>query len=435
MNSISDALPQILGKDIYIYLSKENPDWSKEPSDVDLVIHFENKKVSIPLSDKRNMLYLVSSLHHFISPKSIIVSWHAKDIFSYLKARTEITLELENIVYDLHIINSYFGFKEEKPSNLKSAIEILRKSFKDVNWSKFAEFYKKIYNPLLSQVLPEIETNCVIDNSKKICVYPTYVIEGQANGRLSTTSVNSFSYNPHSIGNNEKLSLRPRDYEEIFVYFDYKNMEVNILQWLSGDKDLASIIDSGMDLYKGIWKKITKQEPTENHRIICKNIFLPVVFGQGAKSLSKKIGISEKNASTLIDSLVRSFPVAFNWVESQSPDGNNMATDVFGRKRFFDEQKHYKIKNFCIQSPASMVCLRKLVCLQEALVEKANICFHVHDGYCVLCNKNDVNLVSEIGIKTLEQEDELFPGLKLKTTCNFGHNLNNLKTLKEEVLL
>jgi DNA polymerase I-like protein with 3'-5' exonuclease and polymerase domains len=212
-------------------------------------------------------------------------------------------------------------------------------------------------------------------------------------------------------------------------------MEVNVLQWLSNDENLSSIINSGKDLYKQIWGIITKQEPTDNHRTLCKNIFLPVVFGQGPKSLSKKIGISEENASRLIDSLVRSFPVAFNWVKSQHPDSNNIATDVFGRKRKFEDQEQYKIKNFCIQSPASIICLRKLVRLHDALDGKANICFHVHDGYCVLCNKNDVNAVSKIGIKTLEEDDELFPGLKLKITCNFGHNLNNLKSLKKEVLI
>ena len=431
MSGISSVLPQIFGKDIYICLNKENPDWFKSDSNVDLLIYFENKKVSIPLNDEKNILYLTSSLHHFISPSSIVVSWFAKDIFSYLKGRTDISLEINNIVYDLSIMSSYLGLQEPKPQSLNSAFRIFKRAFKDPSWRHFSSYYEKVYNPLLSKVLPDIETNCLIDNNKKSCVYPTYILEGQVNGRLKTVKVNSSSYNPHSIGNSEKISLRPRDYDEVFVYFDYKNMEVNILQWLSEDEELASILNSEKDLYKYIWEKITKQKPTANHRAICKNIFLPVVFGQGPKSLSKKLGISEEIATKLIDNLVRSFPVAFNWVKSQQSDSNNLAIDAFGRKRKFSEQEQYKIKNFCIQSPASMVCLRKLVRLHEALSEKATICYHVHDGYCVLCKKKDIDLVSKIGIKTLEEEDELFPGLSLKTTCNFGNNLNNLESLNE----
>lgn len=435
MSSISDVLPQIKGKDFYFYLNKENPDWSKRDSNVDLIICFDNKRITLPLSEEKNILYLTSSLHHFVSPNSVVIAWAAKDIFSYLKGRTEINLELNNIIYDLSIISSYFDFQDNKPDNLKDAFTLFKKAIKDSNWKNFLNLYENIYNPLLSRVLPNIETNCLIDNNRKTCVYPTYVLEGQANGRLKTVKINSCSYNPHSIGNSEKINLRPPDYDEVFVYFDYKNMEVNVLQWLSKDDELFSIINSGKDLYKEIWSRVTKQDSTDKHRILCKNIFLPVVFGQGPKSLAKKVGISEEIATRLIDSLVRSFPVAFNWVKSQHSDGNKIATDVFGRKRKFEDQEQYKIKNFCIQSPASIICLRKLVKLHDALDGKANICFHVHDGYCVLCKKKDIDMVSKIGTKVLEEEDDLFPGLRLNITCNFGHNLNNLQSFKKEEVL
>lgn len=433
MSDLSDILTQIKGKDLYLYLNKENPDWSSSTLNIDLNIHFSGSKVQLPLDEEKNILYLTSALHHFIDSKNIIIAWAAKDVFSYLKGRTEISLELNNLVYDLSVISSYFSLQEEKPKTFNSALKVLIKAMKDPNWKQFCSFYEKVYNPLICKVLPDIETNCLIDNKRKRCVYPTYMIEGQANGRLKTLKINSNSYNPHSIGSSEKISLRPRDYDEVFVYFDYKNMEVNVLQWLSKDQDLAAILESGQDLYKEIWSQITKQTPTDKHRNLCKNIFLPVVFGQGAKSLSKKLEVSEEIASKLIDSLVRTFPVAFDWVKNQLPNGNNMAIDAFGRKRIFDFQEHYKVKNFCIQSPASMICLRKLVRLHEALAEKASICFHVHDGYYVLCKKTDVNSVCKIGIQVLEEEDPLFLNLKLKTTCHFGHNLNDLKTLNQEV--
>jgi hypothetical protein len=435
MSDISDILPQIKGKDLYLYLNKETPDWSNSGLNIDLNIHFSGNKVSLPLIDDKNTLYLTSALHHFVEPQNIIIAWSSKDIFSYLKGRTEIKLELDNLVYDLSIISSYFAFKEERPNTFNSALKLLVRAMKEPGWKTFYELYEKVYAPLATKALPDIETNCLIDNSKKKCVYPTYMIEGQANGRLKAIKLNSCSYNPHSIGDVEKASLRPRDYDEVFVYFDYKNMEVNVLQWLSKDQALLSILESGKDLYKEIWRQITKQNPTDKHRTLCKNIFLPVVFGQGAKSLSKKLEVSEEIASKLIDSLVRTFPVAFDWVKNQSPNSNNMAIDAFGRKRIFDDQEHYKVKNFCIQSPASMICLRKLVRLHEALAEKASICFHVHDGYCVLCKKTDVNTVSKIGIDALEEEDPLFSGLKLKTTCQFGHSLNDLQTLNPEVTI
>ena len=429
MTEFADVLPHLKGKDIYMYLSKENPDWVGLDVEVELVLHYGGKKVSLSLADDENAAYLASSLYHFIDENSLVICWGVKDLFTYLKGRTEISLEICDRLYDISIMCSYFGFSMERPSTFKEAAQTLRMAMSEPSWDNFREFYRSVYRPLFSKVVPDMETNCLIDNARRKCVYPTYVIEGQANGRLKAIKSGSSSYNPHSIGANEKANLRPKDYDEVFVYFDYKNMEVNVLQWLSKDETLAEMLVTGKDLYKEIWRKITLQSPTESHRSLCKNIFLPVVFGQGARSLSKKLGIAEEIASKLIYKLNKTFPVAFGWVNSQSTDSNNTATDVFGRKRTFEDQKQYKIKNFCIQSPASMICLKKLVRLHEVLASKASICFHVHDGYCVLCNKNEVNFVYDLGTSVLEEEDPMFPGLDLKTTCNFGHSLNDMQNI------
>lgn len=435
MTDFADILPKLKGKDIYFYLNKENPDWSSPNSKTELVIHFDGKKVSLSLDDSKNLSYLASSLYHFIDSNNILLSWSAKDIFSFIKGKTDISLEILANIYDINIINSYFALNQQKPESFKSAIKLLKTVLTNSDWKKFNNIYNQVYVPLFSKVLPDIETNCLIDNSKRKCVYPFYVIEGQANGRLKTLKINSASYNPHSLGPMEKNNIRPKDYDQVFVCFDYKNMEVNVLQWLSSDKELAKILATNKDLYKEIWRKITKQEPTEAHRALCKNIFLPVVFGLGKANLSKKLGVSEKIASKLIDSFYKTFPVAFDWVSSQSANGNNMAIDFFGRRRIFEEKDMYKIRNFCIQSPASLICLKKLICLHESLSGHATVCFHIHDGYYVLCKKSEVNFIAELGRKILESEDELFPNLKLKITCHYGNNLSDLKILMKEALV
>jgi DNA polymerase I-like protein with 3'-5' exonuclease and polymerase domains len=155
-----------------------------------------------------------------------------------------------------------------------------------------------------------------------------------------------------------------------------------------------------------------------------------VVFGLGARGLSEKIGIGEKFASKLIHTLVKTFPVAFDWVSSQSPDGDNMAKDRFGRRRRFRERDFYKIRNFSVQSPASMICLRKLVRLHEALGGLGRICFHVHDGYYMVCAVDKVDSVCEAGMAILEEEDPLFPGLRLRASCYSGARLDQMEPTK-----
>jgi hypothetical protein len=428
----SEIIPSLSGKDLYIYITPENPDWASDDSQVDMIIHSGGKKFSLPLFDAQESSRLVSGLHHFINSESLVLSWSAKDIYSFLKGRTGIPLEFRGNIYDLQIICSYFGYPKNRPETFRDAVSIIKKAFAEPEWILFKKFHNEVYKPLFSEVVPSMETVCLVDNKRRILVHPSYVIDGQANGRLKAFKNGRASYNPHTMGFSEKSSLKPSRYDQSFVYFDFRNMEVCVLSWLSGDKNLAKIINSGSDPYREIWKIISGENPTDSQRLVCKNMFLPVVFGLGASSLSKKIGVSEKISKKIIDSFVKSFPTAFDWINRQSNLDSCMALDVFGRKRIFNQGEFYKSRNFFIQSPASMICLKKLVSLYMSLSEMADICFHVHDGYCLVCDRSSIDRVIDIGSEILESEDDLFPGLHLRVSCKFGLNLENLETPRKE---
>jgi hypothetical protein len=427
----SEIIPSLSGKDLYIYMTQENPDWTLDDSRVEMIIHCDGKKFVLPLSDAREVSYLASSLHHFIGGGSLILSWCAKDIFSFLKGKTGIALECSGNIYDLSVVSSYFGYPKQKPASFKDALSVIRNASGESGWKDFRKFYDKVYMPLISEVVPSMETCCLVDNKRRRCVYPSYVIEGQANGRLKAVKSGLSSYNPHSLGPDERKSIRPSGYDQSFVYFDFRNMEVCVLRWLSSDEGLGRIIDSGADPYREIWKIMAGSDPSDSQRVLCKSVFLPVVFGLGRSSLAKKIGVSEKVAGLIIDRLVKSFPVAFEWVDRQEDFDGDFAIDVFGRRRAFESGESYKARNFCVQAPASMICLRKLVSLHEGLIGLADICHHVHDGYCLVCDRSSVEEVANAGLTILQSEDDLFPGLSLRASCQFGPDLNNLETLRK----
>lgn len=432
-SDFSEVVTGLSGNDIYFYLDEENPDWNREDSFSNLVVHYAGRRAVLPLGYSHEVEYLASSIHHFVSPDSVVLAWRAKDFFSYLRGRTGISVEMGARVWDLHVISSYFGYGLDRPVTFKDALGLLRRAFREPGWERFRSFYESVHLPLIREVLPEIETACLVDSDRRICVYPSYVLEGQVNGRLKAILNGDNSYNPHSLGLAERLRLRPPAYDSSFVCFDFRNMEVAILAWLSRDSRLFGIISSSRDPYSEIWKIVAREEPDAGKRDLCKNFFLPVVFGQGKASLAKKLKISEKNAGMLIDRLVKAFPVAFDWVCSGSVDLDGCAQDSFLRRRFFADGERYKMRNFRIQSPASMVCLKKLVDLHACLPE-GSLRFHVHDGYCIVCDDSEVERIAEAGMRCLESPDPMFEGLYLKTSCKAGKNLNNLDSLEGRVL-
>lgn len=434
MSDIAELMGRLAGNDLYFYMNGSAVAGSSDFSGNEIYFHSGGVRTRVDCEDCLSLSYLASSIHHFMRPNGIVTSWSMKDIFSVLKCRTEMPMEVPGSLYDLSLICSYLSIEAERPVRFKDAVEVLKRCVAHPGWREFAPFYFGVYVPLATKVIPDMETCCLVDNSKKMCVYPHYDLKGQVNGRLRAFAPTEAHYNAHSIGPDQKRSLRPAGYDDVFVSFDYRNMEVNVLQWLSGDPALGSILEGDKDPYRAIWAKIARKEATDATRSLCKDMFLPVVFGQGGRSLSSRLGVEEKIATGIIDRLVSTFPVAFDWVSSQSPNGDNMASDRFGRRRVFEEQKLYKIRNFVVQSPASMICLRKLVRLHESLSGLARICFHVHDGYCVVCAKSQVDEVFELGTKVLEEEDPMFPGLRLRSACEFGNCLDNLQPINRGIL-
>ena len=415
-NSILEIFENPKNNSLYFYLKDDN-----------FVIETNEDKCLINL-DSDNLEKIALLLELYSKDFDNLFTWELKNIVVFFKKNFGIDLSFGQKIYDLSIISSYFYIEINRSVRIKDIKKIIELLSNTESWSFFEIYYKEIYIPLISETLPEIESRFLIDIKNKRKIYCHYEVEGQLNGRMSNKKISNDYYLPHNLKEEDKENIRLPSDQDIFLYFDYKHMEVSVLEWLSGDKKLRKAIESE-DFYEYVWKSLTNNDPTEEQRKLCKNIFLPIIFGQGSKSLSKKIGLSEKNSSKLIYRIKNAFPVAFTWVNSQEVDSNNYSKDVFYRRRKFDENEYYKLNNFCIQSPSSMICLRKLVKLHE--LSKSNnfkIVFHVHDGYIISCDRIKIKKTYNIVKNILEEQDDLFNGLLLKTSCSYGYKLNNLKS-------
>ena len=427
MLEIAEILDSV-GSDVFFHFDEGHVDWTSDKK-ASLIIQSNGKKSCIELTDSKTIEEIGASISYYFKDCNLY-SWNLKNIISFFKKKASLNLKFESQVYDLYILCSYFSISLKKPKRTQDAVLIVDHLKKTSGWEDFVNFYEKIYTPLIYEVIPEIETNPLVDLKNKNFAHCYYELEGQANGRMKTLKISPNSYMPHSMSEEDKENLSLPDPDDVFLVFDYKHMEVSVLEWLTKDEGLSEILSEDRDLYSSVWENLTKTDADESQRSLCKKIFLPVVFGLRPKSLSRKIGLSEKNASKLIYKLIDTFPVAFSWVEAQRVDSNNFATDFFGRRRSFLENEFYKIRNCCVQSPSNMICLKKLVDLHGSLRD-AKLRFHVHDGYVVSCRKRDMNSVYEDVKFILEKDDEMFPNLKLKVSCKYGKNLNNLFNINE----
>ena len=422
MSNLSDVLYNMAGKDLFIHCKPEVMDFTDDkPVTLSIMSPTNAFEITLP-HDAVKLRSLCGKLSHFLfggHSQNLIIGWDLKNLFSYILAITGKPLYYESKIFDLRILENYIGKVEELPKDYAEARLRLMGVVKHSSWEKLKNIWVGIYTPLSVSIVPELETIGIIKNKQRFHAF--YEIASQVNGRMKCSNAFAKSFNPHTMAEEDKAVFKVPDFDGLFCYLDIKHMEVSVLQWLSGDPKLKEILESGQDLYDGIWKAITNIDSNEEFRKRCKGIFLPVVYGLGANGLAEKSGIPVDTAKKLIGNIRKEFSVAFGWIEDQQKARNGEAVDCFGRVRKIDES--YKIRNFVVQSPAAILCFDKLIQLHKAVGSIGKLGMHIHDGYVIFANKATRRKIMELAKQSLESESKFFPGLKLKVLSKFGENL------------
>lgn len=432
IDQLAKILAEVTEKNVYVRTNPEVPDFT-DKTPPELVFYLPGgKEVSLVLSDE-NLPSVVPMLKLSIFGKgNKIVAWDWKGLASYVLAKTKKPLMVEGAIIDLKIIESYLGIKDQPPKKLVEALNRLKALITKGLWKEVEGVYKRLHMPLLTAVIPALETVGIIDPEKGGKVHAHYEIDGQENGRLKCRGVFGMSYVPHAMTQDFKARAKPTALESLFMSFDFVGQEVYFLSWASKDPLLEELC-KGKDVYEGIFERVAgKKCEGKESRDKAKKFFLPVIYGQSAYMLSQRLNIPLGVAERIKERIDALFPVALAWVGASQKRLNEdgYARDIFGKRRLhFEEGKEFSVRNFSVQSPSAVVCLEKLVQLHNALKGKAEIAYSLHDGYVIYVNKENWRSIFKIGHEVLSGDSEFCPGLRLRVVCRAGRNLNDLKPL------
>lgn len=416
---------------IYVRMEPEVPDFTINQSFKLIVYGKRTVEIEINPSIVQQIATLLDNTIFNKENKLSVLIWNAKPLFSYMNHYLVKNKFVTNvIIYDLFVIESFLCIKEKTPLSLKESL-IRFKNF--INIKSWKSIYQKIHLPLIVHTIPNLENTPLLHELDKVAKYAYYEIEGQKNGRLRSYGKFSRSYLPHTLGEEQKKILKPKERQQIFMLADINNCEVTFLQILSGDKKLKQFLESGLDVYKQIYETITGDNcDSDKKRSYCKLIFLPVVYGCGSQTLSENLKIHESIAKDLIKRVYHYFPNALEWITEKSKEAKNKnyLEDYFGRKRIFDESNFYTSRNFVVQGPAATVCLEKLIEIDKKIQEYnfVKLAFTVHDSYGILCYPNQAKELYYSIKNIVNSESKLIPNLHLDLHAQFGPKLNNLKT-------
>lgn len=428
-NDLNTILYNISNQDVYIHTDLDLLDFTSKKKYTLILSTKKYVRIELPLSlDDKEFKETISYLQVLISGDNCnLFAWNIKNLYSYIKGRTGIDFKFNGKLIDLYFFESYLNGNLNKPLDFNEYRLRFLNITKDPLWGSALKIYNDLYKDLIFTIV-DIENNFLIDRINKTKVFSHYQIDGQLNGRLKCLGCFNKNYNPHVLTQEDREKLRMPIFDGSFVSFDYKNMEVSLLQWLSKDPVMERMLNEG-HFYESLWKELIPNVPfNSNHRKTCKDIFLPLFYGIGIDSLSKKINWPVIQVKKIVSKIYNLFPIAFAWMDNQEKSiNNNCCIDFFGRRRIFDE--HYKVRNFCVQAPASLICMDRLVSLNKNIKNIAKVCASIHDGYILYCDKKLLNKVCNNSKEILENTSDWYKDLKLKTVCSVGDNLSELNQL------
>ena len=128
----------------------------------------------------------------------------------------------------------------------------------------------------------------------------------------------------------------------VLVDADYSQIELRILAHVTGDEHMQQAFRSGQDIHRSPAARIygiPQGEVTPRVRSGAKAINFGIMYGKGAYSLSKDIGVTVKEADAFLKNYLAAFPSVSSYMDKTIADAraNGYVSTLFGRRRALPE--------------------------------------------------------------------------------------------------
>ena len=222
---------------------------------------------------------------------------------------------------------------------------------------------------------------------------------------------------------------------------DYSQIELRVLASIAEDKAMIEACNSGIDIHT-----LTASEvfdiPVDMvlpiMRSRAKAVNFGIVYGIGAFSLAKDIGVSRAEADRYIKGYLATYPCVARYmdkvIEKAKLDG--FVTTAFGRRRYLPELSSSNgmlrafgervARNAPIQGTAADIIKIAMIRVYERLEKElpsAKLILQVHDELIVECKEADADKACKI----LEEEMENAANLKVRLSVDANKGKNWLE--------
>lgn len=262
-------------------------------------------------------------------------------------------------------------------------------------------------------------------------------------GRISSTEPNMQNIPvKKEIGRNMRKFFVAEDGYSL-LDADYSQIELRVLASVCGDENMQAAFKEGRDIHRSTAAQVfdlPEDFVTPEMRSAAKAVNFGIIYGIGAFSLSKDIGVSVAEAKRYIQNYLDNFPKVSEFMDSTVARGqkDGYVTTLFGRRRYIPElsasnkmiQAFGKraAMNAPIQGAAADIIKIAMVKVYSRLKSEkldARLILQVHDELIIEASEADAEKAAAILKEEMENAVNL--AVPMTVDVNSGHSWYDAK--------
>ncbi len=277
-----------------------------------------------------------------------------------------------------------------------------------------------------------------IDQNNEI--HSIYLQNKTTSGRLSSKFPNMQNIVEHKEEQRHLKKAFIARKDKILISFDYSQIELRLLAFLSKDQESLDDFAKGLDIHRQTASKLFDKKPadiTSIERHQAKTINFGLIYGQSEFALSNALGISFQEARTFMDKYFQQFPKIQQYKADQikAVQEHKFATTYFNRRRWLPDidSPNFKVRagaeriaiNMPIQGTAADLLKLALLKVNDIIDwNTTTIIATIHDEIVIETNLENYQEISDKIKNAMETIDSNF---LLSVSVNSGNSWYDLK--------
>lgn len=269
-------------------------------------------------------------------------------------------------------------------------------------------------------------------------IHTTFLQIGTATGRLSSKEPNLQNIPVRSEEGRKIRSAFTAVPGTALISADYAQIELVVLAHLSGDKNLCGAFEKGVDVHKSTASLIygvPMDEVTAEMRRNSKTLNFGLMYGMGAFSLAKDLGINRTQAKEFIDNYFMIYSGVREFFDEnvKKAEESGFIETIMGRKRYIhaiNSKNHMEkegairiAKNSPIQGSAADIVKKAMLDVAQALRRENNgarLLLQVHDELILECPDDEKILADTIALVKDKMENAVKLKVPLRVSIEHG---------------